>query len=137
MATATRTTARKTVAPEVEYDFDGWSEEAEEAALAALADGFRYIIVGPTFVGQFTSGLILEVSLNLTAEQADVFETDGTVAEQITNLLKTIGAPEKLAGQAAKQPIHEVGAFLQKYQSCVERVMQDAVGRLQRASLGE
>lgn len=140
MATATKTTtARKTAAKPVDpvYDFDSWSEEAEEAALAALADGFRYIIVGSDFVGKFSSGLIVKVSLNLSADAADEFEVAGTPRDQLVSLLAALGADEKIADQAAQEPMHEVGAFVIKYQALVESVMDRAAGDLKRASLGE
>lgn len=136
MATATRkTTASKTATPE--YDFDSWSEEAEEAALAALAGGFKYIIVESDFVGRFSSGLVVKVSLNLSAEAADQFEVAGTPRDQLVSLLTVLGTDAKIAEMASREPMHEVGAFVIKYQALVESVMERAAGDLKRASLGE
>ena len=89
------------------------------------------------FIGQFSSGLIVKLSLNITGDIADSINMDGSFNEQLQGLMEALGTSKTVAEKAAKQPIHEVGACVTKYFHLLERVMQHHVGELKRASLGE
>jgi hypothetical protein len=82
----------------VEYDFDSWSEEDEEKAIAALVPQIKHIIVEKTFVGRFPDGVIVKLPLSISLDDIDAMsETTPNPVDQVKELLNRMGGPEALA----------------------------------------
>ncbi|WP_455904722.1 hypothetical protein [Microbacterium sp.] len=91
-------TPKKTTEPVPDYDFDNWSEEDEEKAIAALAPKIKHIIVEKNFLGRFEDGTIVRLPLSITLNEIDVLseKTDNPV-DQVKVLLEQMGGKEALA----------------------------------------
>ncbi|PRI10917.1 hypothetical protein [Leucobacter massiliensis] len=92
---ATKSKKADTAADVVEYDFDSWSEEAEEKAIASLAPVVQHIIVGKDFIGRFEDGTIVKLPLSITLDEIDeLTEKTGNPVDQVKVLLEQIGGKD-------------------------------------------
>jgi hypothetical protein len=79
-----------------EYDFDSWTEEDEQKAIAALVPDVRYIIVEGDFIGRFVDGTTVRMTLSISLDDVNELTADSAdPVDQLTALLR------KLAGDAA------------------------------------
>lgn len=75
----------------VEYDFDNWDQETEDAALVALND-VKYIIVEQDFVGRFADGTIVRIPLRLNLALVDELQAKhDSQIDQFKALVQTFG----------------------------------------------
>lgn len=122
---AARTTTKKTTeAPpvEIEYDFDGWTEEAETKAIAAIAPEVKYIIVERTFVGRFYDGTIVKASLALSLNDVDALQAEHeNEIDQFRSLIRVVGGDENVA-ELSRQDIADVGQMATKYFDVLARI---------------
>ena len=115
--------ARKTTP---EYDFDGWDEEAEKAALAAIAPDVKYIIVERRFVGRFTDGGIVEVPLTLSLNQIDDLQKESAnPVDQFRSLLRTFGGDDA-EKTFAEHDLSDAVVMAEKYFTALQKVQMAA-----------
>lgn len=113
--------ARKTTTPE-EYDFDGWTEEDESKAIAAIAPEVKYIIVERTFVGRFLDGTIVKASLALSLNDVDELQAEHeNEIDQFRSLIRVVGGEENVAELSA-QDISDVTRMATKYFDVLQRI---------------
>jgi len=95
MATRATTKTETASAPVEEYDFDSWTEDDEEKALAALTPQIKYIVVERSFVGRFEDRTIIKLPLNISLDDIDALaqKFDNPV-DQVKELLMRIGGEE-------------------------------------------
>lgn len=104
----------------VEYDFDNWTEEAEEAALRKLND-VQYIIVGTDFVGRFADGEIVKIPLSLSLSVIDELqEQHAEPTEQFRHLIQTY-AGDALAAGLNERNLISVAIMTEKYFRALRR----------------
>lgn len=125
----------KTVEPE--YDFDSWTPEAEEAALAAIAGKFRYIVVEGDYVGRFSDGTIVRVPLEFDMAALESIDESAAPADQLRAVL--VGFGGEAAGDAiVGKSMIQVATFATTYFELVQRATEQAISKLNvRARLGE
>ncbi|MEI3845208.1 MULTISPECIES: hypothetical protein [unclassified Microbacterium] len=118
--------ATKTKTPE--YDFDSWSEDAEEKAIAQIADTIdvRYIIVERTFIGRFTDGTIVEVPISLSLDDVDNLDGVGGPVDQFKTILTNVGG-EAAAKAFTSHDIAETAVLAEKYFTILQRVTKAAL----------
>lgn len=121
---APRTTKSKPTQTEpeaaVEYDFDSWTPEAEEAALRALND-VQYIIVGQDFVGRFSDGEIVKIPLSLSLAVIDELQEQfDEPTDQFRHLIKTY-AGVQLADGLDERNLISVAIMTEKYFRALRR----------------
>lgn len=110
----------------VEYDFDNWSEEAEEKAIAAAVPEVKYIIVEKRFIGRLGDGAIVEVPLTLTLDEVDEMQASGaTPIDQFKSIIKKVGG-EQLAADFSSRDMVEGAILAEKYFRVLQRVQQAA-----------
>lgn len=104
------------------YDFDNWSEEDEEKAIAAIAPEIKYIIVARTFVGRFFDGTIVKASLGLSLDDVDQLQAkhDNEI-DQFRSLIAVVGGDENVR-ELSRQDIADVGQMALKYFNVLERI---------------
>jgi hypothetical protein len=118
---ARNTTAKKTD-PVEEYDFDSWSEEAEEKAIAAIAPEVKYIIVERSFVGRFRDGTVVKADLSLSLDDVDALQAEHTnEIDQFRELIRVVGGEENVRA-LSRQDISDVGAMSEKYFNVLQRI---------------
>lgn len=106
-----------------DYDFDGWTQEKEDAALRRLID-VKCIIVEKSFVARFADGTILKIPLNLSMEMIDELEQKFTTPiEQFRHLLSTFMG-EGVAEDLSRQNLVPVGVLVEKYFRALTRAQQ-------------
>ena len=116
--------ARKTT--EVEYDFDNWSEEAEEQAVQAAVPEVKHIIVEGTFVGRFSDGDIVKMPLKLSLADAD--ELTGrheNQVDQFREMVRAVGG-DAAVKQFVEHDIIEAVIMAEKFFRVINRVQQAA-----------
>ncbi|KIP93380.1 hypothetical protein RU09_06085 [Microbacterium sp. MEJ108Y] len=119
-------TPRKTTAPVLEYDFDSWSEEAEEKAIAAAVPDVKYIIVEKRFIGRLADGTIVEAPLSLSLDEVDEMQAEhATPVDQFKSILKKVGG-EKIASEFSSRDMVEGAILAEKYFRVLQRVQQAA-----------
>ncbi len=127
---ATTTTTKKTAAARAaveEYDFDSWTEEDEQKALAALTPDIRHIIVEGSFVGRFPDGVIVKIPLKVTMDQIDQLEAgSGNPVDQFKSLLADIGSKE-IADEFSRHDLTECIVMSQKFFTILQKVSQAAL----------
>lgn len=107
----------------VEYDFDNWDQEAEDAALVALND-VKYIIVEQHFVGRFADGTIVRIPLRLNLALVDELQAEhDSQIDQFKALVKTFGG-EDLAASLDTQGLIAVAIITEKYFRCLGRAQE-------------
>lgn len=107
----------------VEYDFDNWNQETEDAALAALND-VKYIIVEQHFVGRFADGTIVRIPLRLNLALVDELQAKyDSQIDQFKSLVKTFGGDE-LAASLDTQGLIAVAIITEKYFRCLGRAQE-------------
>lgn len=136
MPARTTTKTTKPAEPEVEYDFDGWDEAAEEAALAALADSFKYVLVEKTFVGRFHDGTIVKIPLEFSLDVLDSIEDIQSPVDQLRGLLTEIG-DKATADFIIGKPVTQLAACASTYFDVVQRVTEKSIQKLKQVRLGE
>ncbi|MEX8031679.1 hypothetical protein AB6V29_01440 [Microbacterium sp. 20-116] len=121
MAARTKpTTADAT--PEVVYDFDGWTEEDESKAIAAIAPEVKYIIVERSFVGKFFDGTIVKATLALSLDDVDALQAEyGNEIDQFRSLIQVVGGDENVKA-LSKQDISDVAQMAMKYFEVLQRI---------------
>lgn len=120
MATASRTTKTQVE----KYDFDAFDAEAEDAAIAQIAENsVKYIIVEKTFVGRFASGTIVKVPLDITVSIANGIDEDaaGNPIDQLQRLFELIG-DEESAKTILAQGLVESVVFATKYFTVLQKI---------------
>ena len=121
MATTRNTAPEPT--PAVEYDFDGWDQDAEDAALVALND-VKYIIVEQDFVGRFADGTIVRIPLRLNLALVDELQANhDSQIDQFKSLVQTFGG-EELAASLDTQGLIAVAIITEKYFRCLGRAQE-------------
>lgn len=119
---AARATTKTQTAPAEEYDFDSWTEEDEENALAALAPEIKHIIVERSFVGRFRDGTIIKLPLDISLDDIDVLsENHDNPVDQIKALLTKIGGDDA-AKQFTRQNMADAIAMASKFFAVFARI---------------
>ncbi|MFC4223571.1 hypothetical protein [Lysinibacter cavernae] len=120
---ATKTT--KTTTPtKAEYDFDSWTDDAEEKAIAAIVPDVRYIIVGDTFVGRFADKVTVELPLKLSLDIInELAALSDDPLEQLVFLLTKLGGAEA-AAEFTKHDVAETAVLASKFFTILQRVTQ-------------
>lgn len=118
---AARTTTPPATAVE-EYDFDSWTPEDEEKAIAALAPEIKHIIVERSFIGRFSDGVIVKLPLSISLDDIDALteETDNPV-DQVKILLERIGGKDALS-DFTSQNMSDTIAMAQRFFSVFSRI---------------
>lgn len=112
--------ATRTTPPE--YDFDNWSEEDEEKAIAALAPDVRHIIVEKNFIGRFTDGAVVTLPIRLTVDDIDELDSvSPSPVDQLKHLLTKIGGADA-AKEFTSHDIAEAMILATKYFGVLRRV---------------
>lgn len=115
-----------------EFDFEGWTDEAENAALAVLAgeNSIQYVISeNRFFVGRFKDGRIIKTPLVLSVnllEAVTGFEDQSDV-EQIKHLMELLGKDEDLE-YLNQADIFSAIDYAQKYFSIFEKITRLTMG---------
>lgn len=115
-----------------EFDFEGWTDEAENAALAVLAgeNSIQYVISeNRFFVGRFKDGRIIKTPLVLSVnllEAVTGFEDQSDV-EQIKHLMELLGKDEDLE-YLNQADIFSAIDYAQKYFSMFEKITRLTMG---------
>ena len=115
-----------------EFDFEGWTDEAENAALAVLAgeNSIQYVISeNRFFVGRFKDGRIIKTPLVLSVnllEAVTGFEDQSDV-EQIKHLMELLGKDEDLE-YLNQADIFSAIEYAQKYFSMFEKITRLTMG---------
>lgn len=115
-----------------EFDFEGWTDEAENAALAVLAgeNSIQYVISeNRFFVGRFKDGRIIKTPLVLSVnllEAVTRFEDQSDV-EQIKHLMELLGKDEDLE-YLNQADIFSAIDYAQKYFSMFEKITRLTMG---------
>lgn len=115
-----------------EFDFEGWTDEAENAALAVLAgeNSIEYVISeNRFFVGRFKDGRIIKTPLVLSVnllEAVTGFEDQSDV-EQIKHLMELLGKDEDLE-YLNQADIFSAIDYAQKYFSMFEKITRLTMG---------
>lgn len=116
--------ATKTTAPE--YDFDTWSDEDEEKAIAAAVPDVKYIVVERRFVGRFTNGELVEVPLSLSLDDVEALQEGHDAAvDQFKMLLRVVGGDD-VASTFGRQDLVEAAIMAEKYFRVLNRIQQAA-----------
>lgn len=120
---ATRTTPAAPAAEVVEYDFDNWTQEAEDDALRALND-VKHIIVEQSFVGRFADGTIVKIPLSLNIGMIDELQAEFSAPlDQFKHLLKTF-CGEEVAESLDGRSLIPVAIMTEKYFRCLSRAQE-------------
>ncbi|MDR2294684.1 MAG: hypothetical protein LBE05_05720 [Microbacterium sp.] len=115
--------AEKTKTEVVEYDFDNWSQEAEDAALLALSD-VKHIIVEGDFVGRFADGAIMRIPLKLSLAQIDELqEKFDNPIDQFRHLVNTF-AGDAVAETLNDRNLISVSVMTEKYFRALKRAQE-------------
>lgn len=119
-------TPKKTTEPVPEYDFDNWSEEDEEKAIAAAVPEVKYIIVEKRFIGRLADGTIVEAPLSISLDEVDEMQAAYvTPVDQFKSILKKVGGDE-LAADFSKRDMVEGAILAEKYFRTLQKVQQAA-----------
>lgn len=119
-------TAKKPTETTPDYDFDNWSEEAEEQAIVAAVPDVKYIIVERRFIGRLTDGLIIEAPLTLSLDEIDEMQASASSPiDQFKGILKKVGG-DKLAADFSSRDMVEGAILAEKYFRVLQRVQQAA-----------
>jgi hypothetical protein len=114
--------ATKPKTADVEYDFDGWTEEDEQKAIDAIAPEVKYIIVERDFVGRFVDGTIVRASLGLSLNDVDSLQAEfDNEIDQFRALIKVVGGEENVA-ELSRQDLADVGMMATKYFDVLNRI---------------
>jgi len=108
------------------YDFDGWSDEAEEKAIAAAVPDVKHIIVERRFIGRFVDGDIVEVPLSISLNDVDELQREhATPVDQFKSILRTVGGDD-VATKFAGHDLVEAAIMSEKYFRTLQRVQSAA-----------
>lgn len=123
MAARTSTTKpspEPVIAEVEEYDFDSWTQEAEDAQLVALND-VKYIISEGTFVGRFSDLTIVKIPLKLSMTMINELEEKfADPLDQFKHLLATFAGEEVAEGLNDRNMI-SVAIMTRKYFNAFKR----------------
>lgn len=109
--------------PAVDYDFDNWDQDTEDAALVALND-VKYIIVEQDFVGRFADGTIVRIPLRLNLALVDELQAKhASQIDQFKSLVQTFGG-DALAASLDSQGLIAVAIITEKYFRCLGRAQE-------------
>ena len=109
------------------YDFDNWTDEDEDKAIAALVPDVKYIIVERRFVGRFTDGDVVEVPLSISLDSIDAMQLQNeSPVDQFRGILRDIGG-EEAAAKFSRHDIAETAILAEKYFRALQRVQRAAV----------
>lgn len=135
----TTTTNRKDAPAEPEFSleqFEAWDQDAEDAAVAAIADAFKYIVVEGNFVGRFGDGDVVKIPLEFEASVFEGLDETASGMAQLKEILTALGDAET-AERIMSKPFPQMAACAALYFEVVERVTNTTISRFKRASLGE
>lgn len=103
-----------------EYDFDGWTQEAEDAALKEMND-VKHVIVEGKFVGRFADGTIVKIPLELALGMIDELQAEfPNPVDQFKHLLRTFMGEES-AADLDKRSLIPVAILAEKYFRALQR----------------
>lgn len=109
-------------AEEPAYDFDSWSDEAEEKAIAALVPNIRYIIVERDFIGRFSDGVTVRMPLSISLDDVDALqEESASPVDQFKKLLSSVGG-DAVARQFSSHDLVETSVLAEKYFTVLQKV---------------
>ena len=118
--------ARTTPAPSAEveeYDFDNWTQEAEDDALRKLND-VKHIIVEQSFVGRFADGTIVKIPLSLSMATIDELQAEfASPVDQFRHLIKTFSG-EEIAASLESRSLIPVAILTEKFFRCLSRAQE-------------
>lgn len=118
---------RKNTTPD--YDFDGWDEAAEESAIANLAPDVKHIIVEGDFVGRYSNGDTIRLSLSLPLDTIlDLESTDGGEIAQFKKLIASIGNDADIA-TFGRHGFTDSLALATRYFEVLERIAGASLGK--------
>ena len=125
-----RTTAPEPVLPEG-TDFDTWDEEAEAAAVEAVAatGRVRYVVGDGSFYGRFPDGHVVVTPLRMSADTLSrvIGLGDSDQWQQVEALLRLLGQDED-ADYIRGADITAVVDYATKYFNVFSRVMGISLG---------
>lgn len=109
-----------------DYDFDNWSDEDEEKAIAAAVPDVKHIIVERRFIGRLSDGTIVEAPLTITLDEIDELQGEGAApVDQFKSILRKVHG-EKAATDFGKTDLVEGAILAEKYFRTLQRVQQAA-----------
>ena len=101
-------------------EFDAWTPEAEQAALAAIGESFhvQHVITGDTFWALAPNGQTYQLPLGLSIKDFEALSADGNSDVQsigaVKNLISSFAGPEQ-AASLEEQPVQVVMNILTQY----------------------
>lgn len=104
------------VAKKNAYDFDNWTAEDEEAALAEVREAIqvKYVIVENSFVGRFPDGTEMKLPFSVSIDDIEAVVAAGTEVDGLKILFERIAGTEA-ADTFASQPLPSATDFAAKY----------------------
>lgn len=124
MAASTKPKSEESPVESEEYDFEGWTEDDEKAAIAALAPEVRYIIVEKTFVGRFADGAIVKMPLSISLDDIDQLQAESeSPVDQFKALLTKIGG-ESAARAFSSHDLAETVVMSERFFKIFSRIAQ-------------
>jgi hypothetical protein len=124
---AAATTSKTKTEPAPEYDFDSWTEEDENKALAALVPDVKYIIVEKNFIGRFPDGTIVKMPLSISLDDVDALQAgSGNPVDQFKALLARV-AGEDVAKEFSSHDLAETVFMAEKFFTVFSRISQAAL----------
>lgn len=121
MATRANTDTEQTDESE-DFDFDAWSPDDEEKAIAALVPDVKHIIVEKTFIGRFTDGAIVKVPLTISLDDVTELQNEALSAvDQFTTLLTKLGGKEA-AAEFTRHDLAETASLSERYFTILQRI---------------
>jgi hypothetical protein len=110
-------------APVEEYDFDGWDQEKEDAALRELND-VKHIIVEQSFVGRFATGEIVKIPLTLSLAMIEEIQGEHVdPIEQFKHLIRVF-VGEEFAASLDSRSLIPVSIMTEKYFRALRRAQE-------------
>lgn len=101
-------------------EFDAWTPETEQAALAAIGESFhvRHIIKDDTFWALAPNGKVYKLPLGLSIKDFEALSADGNSDVQsisaVKDLIRSFAGPEQ-AESLETQPVQVVMNILNQY----------------------
>lgn len=118
------------------HDFDAWSDEAEEAAIAAFAETVevRHIIVEGRVILRLPDQSTLSIPIDVSYEQLEqILEAESSPAAQLQLLLELLGQDGD-SQALRKQGLFVVTGVAKRYFDIWQKVRQVTLGESARSS---
>lgn len=108
------------------YDFDKWTEEDEEHAIASAVPNVKHIIAERRFVGRFEDGDIVEVPLSISLNDIDALQAEyPTPVDQFRAIIRTLGG-EEAEQKFSQHDLVEAVIMSEKFFRVLQRVQAAA-----------